>query len=58
MVEQATKTLSIIDADSHVTEPLDLWTSRVDVGRWGDLVPHVEWNESASRTGGLSDQPL
>ena len=46
MVEQATKTLSIIDADSHVTEPLDLWTSRVDVGRWGDLVPHVEWNES------------
>ena len=26
--------------DAHVSEPEDLWTSRVS-SRWGDLVPHV-----------------
>lgn len=30
----------VIDVDSHVTEPPDLWTSRLPK-RWGDLVPHV-----------------
>lgn len=34
----------INDADSHITEPPDLWTSRVS-SRWGDLVPHVAWDE-------------
>ena len=36
--------LSIIDVDSHVVEPLDLWTSRVSK-KWGDQVPHVEWDD-------------
>jgi predicted TIM-barrel fold metal-dependent hydrolase len=31
---------SIMDADTHVTEPADLWTSRVPA-RWKDRVPHV-----------------
>jgi len=31
----------IIDADSHVTEAADLWTSRV-AKKYVDLVPHVE----------------
>jgi predicted TIM-barrel fold metal-dependent hydrolase len=31
----------VIDVDTHLTEPPDLWTSRV-ASRWGDLVPHVE----------------
>ncbi len=31
----------IIDADSHVTEPRDVWTSRVPA-RFRDEVPHVE----------------
>ena len=35
----------IIDVDSHVTEPPDLWTSRVSVAKWGDLVPHVRWDD-------------
>jgi predicted TIM-barrel fold metal-dependent hydrolase len=35
----------IIDVDSHVTEPSDLWTSRVSVAKWGDLVPHVRWDD-------------
>jgi len=30
-----------IDTDTHVTEPPDLWTSRVSTNRWGDAVPHV-----------------
>ncbi len=30
----------VIDADTHVSEPEDLWTSRVS-SKWGDLIPHV-----------------
>ena len=30
----------VIDVDTHVTEPRDVWTSRVSK-KWGDLVPHV-----------------
>src|ERR1700736_1587553 len=37
-------TIPIIDVDSHVTEPVDLWTSRVSVAKWGDRVPHVRPN--------------
>lgn len=31
---------TIIDADAHMAEPLDLWTTRVDQ-RWRDRVPRV-----------------
>ena len=34
---------SIIDADTHVTEPADLWTSRVSRAL-RDRVPRVEWD--------------
>jgi len=30
----------VIDVDSHVSEPADLWTSRVS-SKWGDAVPHI-----------------
>lgn len=33
----------IIDTDTHVTEPRDLWTSRLPK-KWGDQVLHVKWN--------------
>lgn len=33
--------IPIIDTDTHISEPVDLWTSRVSTQRWGDLVPHV-----------------
>jgi predicted TIM-barrel fold metal-dependent hydrolase len=36
--------IQIIDVDSHVTEPPDLWTSRLSWKRWGDLIPHVRAN--------------
>lgn len=32
--------IPVIDADSHISEPHDLWTSRVGA-RYRDLVPHV-----------------
>jgi predicted TIM-barrel fold metal-dependent hydrolase len=31
----------VIDVDTHVSEPEDVWTSRVSVKKWGDKVPHV-----------------
>jgi predicted TIM-barrel fold metal-dependent hydrolase len=34
------KSIKVVDADTHYTEPHDLWTSRVS-GRMKDLVPHV-----------------
>jgi predicted TIM-barrel fold metal-dependent hydrolase len=34
----------VIDADTHVIEPYDLWTSRVSVKKWGEQVPHVRWD--------------
>lgn len=37
--------IKVIDCDTHVVEPYDLWTSRVSVEKWGDLVPHVRWDE-------------
>jgi predicted TIM-barrel fold metal-dependent hydrolase len=46
MVETIVEGIDVIDADSHVTEPLDLWTSRVSK-RWGDDVPHAEWDRES-----------
>jgi predicted TIM-barrel fold metal-dependent hydrolase len=31
----------VVDVDTHVSEPEDLWTSRVSTKKWGDNVPHV-----------------
>ena len=31
----------VIDTDTHITEPRDVWTARVST-RWGNLVPHIE----------------
>ena len=36
----------IIDTDSHLVEPPDLWTSRMSA-KWGDLVPRVRWDDDA-----------
>ncbi|MBW1885217.1 MAG: hypothetical protein JRJ58_16920, partial [Deltaproteobacteria bacterium] len=30
-----------IDTDAHVTEPPDLWTSRLPA-KWGDAIPRLE----------------
>ena len=46
----------VIDVDTHVIEHYDLWTSRVSVRKYGDLVPHIvvddqgaEWWQSGDR---------
>ena len=41
----ASQRFAVIDVDSHVTEPPDLWTSRISTRKWGDLVPHVVFDE-------------
>jgi predicted TIM-barrel fold metal-dependent hydrolase len=35
---------AVADVDSHIIEPVDLWTSRIPA-KWGDLVPHVRFHE-------------
>jgi len=32
---------NVIDVDTHLIEPPDLWTARLS-SKWGDLVPHVK----------------
>lgn len=32
--------VNVIDCDTHITEPPDLWTARVSA-KWGDRIPHV-----------------
>ena len=34
----------VIDTDTHVIEPYDLWTSRLSTARWGDRLPQVHWD--------------
>jgi uncharacterized protein len=43
--EMVVDRIKVVDADSHVSEPADLWVSRVSTQKWGDLVPHVEFDE-------------
>ena len=31
----------VIDIDTHITEPADVWTSRI-AAKWGEQVPHVK----------------
>src|SRR5262249_31154757 len=39
-VEGAVSELPLVSADSHVVEPGDVWTTRMD-RRWGDRTPRV-----------------
>jgi predicted TIM-barrel fold metal-dependent hydrolase len=39
--------IKVIDTDTHVIEPYDLWTSRISVSKWGDKVPHMKWDPDA-----------
>ena len=45
--------LRVIDTDTHVSEPPDLWTSRVPA-KWRDEVPHVELNPGRATSTGAS----
>ena len=41
--------IRVVDTDTHVTEPPDLWTSRV-AKRWVDQAPHVERHPETGHT--------
>ncbi|MGI8927184.1 MAG: amidohydrolase family protein [Tepidiformaceae bacterium] len=45
MAAPVVERIKVIDADSHISEPENLWTNRVSTEKWGDLVPHVEYDE-------------
>lgn len=48
----------IIDTDTHLIEPRDLWTSRLP-GSWGDDVLHIKWHEpSQQEIWFFGDQPV
>lgn len=40
MSQKMFERFKVIDTDTHITEPADVWTSRVS-SKWGDLVPHI-----------------
>jgi uncharacterized protein len=40
--------IKVIDSDTHISEPTDLWTSRVS-SKWGDLVPHARTDPRTGR---------
>lgn len=53
MVAVKLEDYKVIDVDTHVSEAEDLWTSRVSVKKWGDLVPHVvPYEEAVARQKG------
>ncbi|HSS11426.1 MAG TPA: amidohydrolase family protein [Acidimicrobiales bacterium] len=41
MAGQLFERFQVIDVDTHLTEPPDIWTDRVPA-KWGDQIPHVE----------------
>lgn len=40
--------VAVIDVDIHLTEPADLWTSRLP-GKYADQAPHLVWDEQRGR---------
>ena len=46
-----TDRIQVIDVDTHISEPEDVWTSRVSA-KWGDQIPHVVKAGAAGATGG------
>lgn len=51
-------TVKVIDTDTHLLEPPDLWTSRV-AARWRERVPQVRWEErNGKETWFLGDERM
>jgi uncharacterized protein len=44
-----TSSIPVFDADSHLAEVPDLWTSRLPLSKWGDDVPHVVFDDRLQR---------
>jgi uncharacterized protein len=41
----------IIDTDSHLIEPADMWTARMSAKKWGDYIPHVRFDDILGKQG-------
>jgi predicted TIM-barrel fold metal-dependent hydrolase len=55
-MDQATLSdIQVIDVDTHVAEPYDLYTSRVSTKKWGDAVPRVEWDDALQEDVWIAD---
>src|SRR5262245_25903163 len=39
----------IIDTDTHIIEPRDAWTARMSSKKWGELIPHVRWDDELQK---------
>jgi predicted TIM-barrel fold metal-dependent hydrolase len=37
-----TERYNVVDIDTHIIEPADVWTSRMSRQKWGDLIPHTK----------------
>ena len=48
---------TFIDADTHITEPADLWTSRVSK-KWGDRVLHVKQDNEGVNAWFVGDEKV
>ena len=48
MTQAIHERIKIIDADSHISEPATLWTDRVSMKKWGELVPHVQFDPESN----------
>ena len=48
---------TFIDADTHITEPADLWTSRVSK-KWGDRVLHVKQDDKGVNSWFVGDEKV
>lgn len=44
--------VKVIDGDGHVMEPPDLWSARMDNGKWGDWIPHADADTGTRYIGG------
>ncbi len=49
--------IPIVDTDSHVSEPPDLWTSRMPA-RWADTAPHIEVDDRGVEVWVVGDTAL
>jgi predicted TIM-barrel fold metal-dependent hydrolase len=57
-IDELLATIDVVDADTHIIEPYDLWTSRISVSKWGDKVPHVIWDEERQSEVWVSGETL
>ena len=46
-IMKLTERYNVVDIDTHIIEPADLWTARMSKKKWGDLIPQTRVSESS-----------